>query len=157
MPFELPNDCDSLKVPELPDFQKSIVNAVMSGNAFQNPFAGALGGVGDMLSGAGGIGESISSLLAGGGLDGGVVEMLEGLQESLGFNDGGASGILGKISDFKGHMDMMSGAGSLSDFSERLGIGTALDGAKPCRRRDFEKLSEDEWRKPNKSLDWMTL
>ena len=132
MPFELPNDCDSLKVPELPDFQKSIVNAVMSGNAFQNPFAGALGGVGDMLSGAGGIGESISSLLAGGGLDGGVVEMLEGLQDSLGFNVdiGGPAGILGKISDFKGHMDMMSGAGSLSDFSERLGIGTALDGAK---------------------------
>jgi len=130
MPFELPNDCDSLKVPELPDFQKLIVDAVMSGDAFQNPFGDALGGVGDMLSGAGGIGESISSLLAGGGLDGGVVEMLEGLQDSLGFNDGGASGILGTLSEFRGHMDMLSGVGSLSDFSERLGIGTALEGAK---------------------------
>ena len=36
-------------------------------------------------------------------------------------------------------------------------IWTALDGAKPCRKRDFEKISDDEWRKPNKSLDWMTL
>ena len=106
MPFELPNDCDSLKVPELPDFQKSIVDAVMNGDAFQNPFGDALGGVGDMLSGEGGIGESISSLLDGGGLDTGVVAMLEGLQESLGFNDGGASGILGTLSEFRGHMDM---------------------------------------------------
>ena len=131
MTFELPNDCDGLKVPKLPDFQKSIVDAVMNGNAFQNPFGDALGGVGDMLSGAGGIGESISSLLANsGGMDGGVVSMLEGLQESLGFNDGGASGILGTLSEFKGHMDTLSGVGSLSDFSERLGIGTALEGAK---------------------------
>ena len=130
MPFELPNDCDSLKVPELPDSQKLIVDAVMSGDAFQNPFGDALGGVGDMLSGEGGIGESIASLLDGGGLDGGVVEMLEGLQDSLGFNDGGASGILGTLSEFRGHMDMLSGVGSLSDFSERLGIGTALEGAK---------------------------
>ena len=36
-------------------------------------------------------------------------------------------------------------------------IWTALDGAKPCRKRDFERISDDEWRKPNKSLDWMTL
>ena len=36
-------------------------------------------------------------------------------------------------------------------------IWTALDGAKPCRRKEFEKLSEDEWRNPKKTLDWMTL
>jgi predicted phage terminase large subunit-like protein len=36
-------------------------------------------------------------------------------------------------------------------------IWTALDGAKPCRRKEFEKLSEEEWRNPKKSLDWMTL
>jgi predicted phage terminase large subunit-like protein len=36
-------------------------------------------------------------------------------------------------------------------------IWTALDGAKPCRRRKFELLSEDEWRNPKKKLDWMTL
>lgn len=36
-------------------------------------------------------------------------------------------------------------------------IWTALDGAKPCRKKDFERISDDEWRKPNKSLDWMTL
>ena len=133
MSFELPKDCEGLKVPELPDFQKSIVDAVMNGNAFQNPFGDALGGVGDMLSGAGGIGESISSLLAfPDGLDSGVVSMLEGLQESLGFNSGfgGASGILGTLSEFRGHMDKLSGVGDLSEFSERLGIGTALEGAK---------------------------
>jgi len=129
MPFELPNDCDSLKPPKLPDFQKSIVDAVMNGDAFQNPFGGVLGGVGDMLSGAGGIGESLTGLIDAGGLPADVTAMLEGLQESLGFNVPG-SGILGTLSEFKGHMDMMSGVGNLSDFSERLGIGTALDGAK---------------------------
>ncbi len=36
-------------------------------------------------------------------------------------------------------------------------IWTALDGAKPCRKKDFERISDDEWGKPNKSLDWMTL
>tara|TARA_Y100000401_G_scaffold113901_1_gene115228 strand:+ start:721 stop:2223 length:1503 start_codon:yes stop_codon:yes gene_type:complete len=36
-------------------------------------------------------------------------------------------------------------------------IWTALDGAKPCRRKEFERISDEEWRKPNKSLDWMTL
>ena len=36
-------------------------------------------------------------------------------------------------------------------------IWTALDGAKPCRIKDFKKLSDDEWRKPKKSLDWLTL
>jgi predicted phage terminase large subunit-like protein len=36
-------------------------------------------------------------------------------------------------------------------------IWTALDGAKPCRKKDFEKLSEEEWRNPKKKLDWMTL
>ena len=36
-------------------------------------------------------------------------------------------------------------------------IWTALDGAKPCRIKKFEKLSEDEWRNPKKKLDWLTL
>ena len=36
-------------------------------------------------------------------------------------------------------------------------IWTALDGAKPCRRKEFERLSDEEWNKPKKSLDWMTL
>ena len=36
-------------------------------------------------------------------------------------------------------------------------IWTALDGAKPCRRKEFERISDDEWRQPKKSLDWMTL
>ena len=36
-------------------------------------------------------------------------------------------------------------------------IWTALDGAKPCRKKEFKKISEDDWRKPKKSLDWMTL
>ncbi len=36
-------------------------------------------------------------------------------------------------------------------------IWTALDGAKPCRKKEFQKLSEDEWRLPKKVLDWMTL
>jgi predicted phage terminase large subunit-like protein len=36
-------------------------------------------------------------------------------------------------------------------------VWTALDGAKPCRKKDFKKLSEDEWKHPKKSLDWMTL
>ncbi len=36
-------------------------------------------------------------------------------------------------------------------------IWTALDGAKPCRIKDFKKLSDDEWRNPKKSLDWLTL
>ena len=36
-------------------------------------------------------------------------------------------------------------------------IWTALDRAKPCRRKDFKKLSDEEWRNPKKKLDWLTL
>ena len=36
-------------------------------------------------------------------------------------------------------------------------IWTALDGAKPCRKKDFVRLSDDEWRNPKKTLDWMTM
>ena len=36
-------------------------------------------------------------------------------------------------------------------------IWTALDRAKPCRVKKFEKLSEEEWRNPKKTLDWMTM
>ena len=36
-------------------------------------------------------------------------------------------------------------------------IWTALHGAKPCRIKEFKELSDDEWRKPKKSLDWLTL
>ena len=36
-------------------------------------------------------------------------------------------------------------------------IWTALDGAKPCRKKEFELLSEDEWRNPKKTLDWLTM
>ena len=36
-------------------------------------------------------------------------------------------------------------------------IWTALDGAKPCRRVDFSLLSEEELKKPKKTLDWMTM
>ena len=36
-------------------------------------------------------------------------------------------------------------------------IWTALDGAKPCRIAEFIRLSEEEWRKPQKKLDWMTM
>ena len=36
-------------------------------------------------------------------------------------------------------------------------IWTALDGAKPCRIKDFKKLSEEDWRNKEKSLDWMTM
>ena len=36
-------------------------------------------------------------------------------------------------------------------------IWTALDGAKPCRSKHFERLSEEDWRNPKKKLDWMTL
>ena len=36
-------------------------------------------------------------------------------------------------------------------------IWTALDGAKPCRRAEFQKLSEEDWRNEKKSLDWMTM
>ena len=36
-------------------------------------------------------------------------------------------------------------------------IWTGLNGAKPCRIKEFERLSEDEWRNPKKNLDWMTM
>ena len=36
-------------------------------------------------------------------------------------------------------------------------IWTALDGAKPCRRSEFNKLSEEDWRNEKKTLDWMTM
>ena len=36
-------------------------------------------------------------------------------------------------------------------------IWTALDGAKPCRKDKFERLSDEEWRNPKKKLDWLTL
>jgi len=36
-------------------------------------------------------------------------------------------------------------------------IWTALDGSKPCRIKQFKKLSEEEWRNPKKTLDWMTM
>ena len=36
-------------------------------------------------------------------------------------------------------------------------IWTALDGSKPCRIKQFNKLSEEEWRNPKKNLDWMTM
>ena len=36
-------------------------------------------------------------------------------------------------------------------------IWTALDGAKPCRFKEFKKLSEEDWRNPKKTLDWMTM
>ena len=36
-------------------------------------------------------------------------------------------------------------------------IWTALDGSKPCRIKQFNKLSEEEWRNPKKNLDWMKM
>ena len=36
-------------------------------------------------------------------------------------------------------------------------IWTALSGAKPCRRKEFERISEEDWRNPKKKLDWLTL
>ncbi len=36
-------------------------------------------------------------------------------------------------------------------------VWTALDGAKPCRKSSFEKLSDEDWRNNKKSLDWMTM
>ena len=36
-------------------------------------------------------------------------------------------------------------------------IWTALDGAKPCRRKEFVRISDDDWRNPKKKLDWLTL
>ena len=36
-------------------------------------------------------------------------------------------------------------------------IWTALDGAKPCRRSEFNKLSDEDWRNEKKTLDWMTM
>ena len=36
-------------------------------------------------------------------------------------------------------------------------VWTALDGAKPCRRSSFKKLSDEDWRNNKKSLDWLTM
>jgi predicted phage terminase large subunit-like protein len=36
-------------------------------------------------------------------------------------------------------------------------IWTALDGAKPCRIKDYEPIPEEEWRIKKKTLDWMTI
>ena len=36
-------------------------------------------------------------------------------------------------------------------------IWTALDGAKPCRIKEYEPIPEEEWRIKKKVLDWMTL
>ena len=36
-------------------------------------------------------------------------------------------------------------------------IWTALDGAKPCRRSEFQQISEEDWRNKKKTLDWMTM
>jgi|TARA_R110002012_G_scaffold179021_3_gene344473 predicted phage terminase large subunit-like protein len=36
-------------------------------------------------------------------------------------------------------------------------IWTALHGAKPCRNKEFERLSDEDWRNPKKNLDWMTM
>ena len=36
-------------------------------------------------------------------------------------------------------------------------VWTALDGAKPCRRKEFAMLSTDELRNKKKTLDWMTM
>ena len=36
-------------------------------------------------------------------------------------------------------------------------VWTALDGAKPCRIKEYEPIPEEEWRIKKKSLDWMTL
>ena len=36
-------------------------------------------------------------------------------------------------------------------------IWTALDGHKPCRIKEFKRISEEEWRLPKKKVDWLTL
>jgi predicted phage terminase large subunit-like protein len=36
-------------------------------------------------------------------------------------------------------------------------IWTALDGAKPSRRAEFEQKSKEDWRNEKKTLDWMTM
>ena len=36
-------------------------------------------------------------------------------------------------------------------------IWTGLHGAKPCRLAEFKILSDDEWNKNKKTLDWMTM
>jgi len=36
-------------------------------------------------------------------------------------------------------------------------IWTALDGAKPCRIKEYEPIPEEEWRINKKTLDWMTM
>ena len=36
-------------------------------------------------------------------------------------------------------------------------VWTALNGAKPCRLVDFDKLSDDDWANQKKTLDWMTM
>ena len=37
-------------------------------------------------------------------------------------------------------------------------IWTALNGARPCRSKEFIKLSDEDWRNDKKkTLDWMTL
>ena len=36
-------------------------------------------------------------------------------------------------------------------------IWTALDGSKPCRIKQFDNKSKEDWRNKEKSLDWMTM
>ena len=58
--------------------------------------------------------------------------------------------------DIKGQQEFLSyPRGKHDDVMD--GIWTALDGAKPCRKKEFEKLSDDEWYNPKKKLDWLTL
>lgn len=127
MGFEFPNECDKVKIPEISDAAKGVFDSVMNGSAFKNPFADAMGGVGDLLSGTDGIAGKLEGLL--GDATGADLLALEGLKDSLGLGDLGG-GLMAQLDEIKAHTDMMSGVGDLDAFSERLGIATAMDSIK---------------------------
>tara|TARA_Y100000310_G_scaffold263713_1_gene274055 strand:+ start:658 stop:1533 length:876 start_codon:yes stop_codon:yes gene_type:complete len=127
MPFHCPTGCEKWIVETLSDAAKGVADSVINGDAFQNPFSENLDAASALLTGEGGVGGQIQNLLELAG-DTPLGESLEGLQELLGTVEGG--GLLAQLNEFQQHSNLMSGVGSLTDFSERIGMGLALDSAK---------------------------
>ena len=129
MGFQFPDNCDNAKVPELSEASQSVVNSILSGGAFKNPFGDNLGGISDILNGPEGIGGQLTSLITQFDSVPDVKDVLGGIQSQLGLGLN-AGGLLSQIDAFTSHSNMLSGVGDLSAFSERLGMAGALDSAK---------------------------
>ena len=96
MGFQFPDNCDNAKVPELSEASQSVVNSILSGGAFKNPFGDNLGGISDILNGPEGIGGQLTSLITQFDSVPDVKDVLGGIQSQLGLGLN-AGGLLSQI------------------------------------------------------------